>query len=103
MVLPVKSQTNSTTLPVPGTLCPSSLASVRVRVRFKVKFGDDKVRSFQCDVFYPEILHGFWVLDGRNFCIDALDQGFHSLSSFIFSAFAIKAVAEKPINALSQL
>ena len=32
-----------------------------------------------------------------------LDQGFRPLSSFIFSAFAIKAVAEKPINALSQL
>lgn len=76
---------------------------MRVKVRFRVKFGDDKVRSFQCDVFYLEILLGFWVLDGRNFCIDALDQGFHSLSSFIFSAFAIKAVAEKPINALSQL
>ena len=59
MVFPVKSQTNSTTLPVPGTTCPSSLASVRVRVRIKVKFGDDKVRSFQCDVFYPQNTSGF--------------------------------------------
>ena len=101
MVFPVKSQTSSTTLPVPGTSRSSCLVSVRVRVLIKVKFGDDKVRSFRFGVFYPRILPGFWVLDGRNFRIDALDQGFHSLSSFIFSTFAIGVVAVKSINALS--